>query len=150
MILPAVNSVQELSIPSEVGAVGRASAWIESVCLENSVPQNEICRLDLCLNEALANIIDHNDVAKRLFTIRLKLDINKNSITNEAVITICDSGIPFDPLSVLLKSGPKTLAEAEPGGLGIIMIRKFSDNQHYRYSDGYNQLSFGVFWPKAP
>ena len=150
MPLPVVNPVQELSIPSEIGSVGRASAWLESACLENSVPPNEICRLDLCLNEALANIIDHNDVANQPFTIRLNLGVNQNSITTEAVVTIYDSGIPFDPLSAIPKSRPKSLAEAEPGGLGILMIRKFSDNQRYRFIEGCNQLSFGVCWPKVP
>jgi len=149
MILPVDNSVKDLLIPSEIGSVGHASAWLESTCLENDVPESEISRLDLCLNEALANIIYHNDVA-RPFTIRLSLAINQNSIASEAVVTIHDSGKPFDPLSALPKSKPKTLAEAEPGGLGILMIRKFSDNQHYRYIEGYNQLSFGCCWPKEP
>ena len=150
MILPVVNPVQELSLPSEIGSVGRASVWLETVCLENSVPEKEICRLDLCLNEALANIIDHNDVANRPFTIRLNLAVNQNNINTEAVVTIYDSGIPFDPLSALPKSRPKTLAAAEPGGLGILMMRKFSDHQRYRYIAGNNQLSFSISWPKVP
>lgn len=150
MTAPVLNPVAELSIPADTCEVRRASAWLEIACLERGVPPDEIDRLDLCLNEALANVIDHGGAATQSFPIRLHLDIaHHNQITNEATVTISDSGAPFDPLAALPKSRPKSLAEAEPGGLGLMMIRNFSDSLRYLYGEGRNQLSFSVRWSKV-
>ncbi len=148
MTVSVVYPIAELSIPADSGEVRRASAWLEMACLERSVPPDEIGRLDLCLNEALANVISHGGAPAQLFPIRLHLDVHRNQISSEAIVTISDSGTPFNPLAVRPKPAPKSLAEAEPGGLGILMIRKLSDNQSYRYSNGSNQLIFSVRWPK--
>lgn len=61
-------------------------------------------------------------------------------------MTVSDSGVAFDPLAYEQKPGSQTLSEAEPGGLGLVMMRGFSDSMSYRYSEGRNQLTFRVFW----
>jgi hypothetical protein len=43
-------------------------------------------------------------------------------------------------------SRPRNLAEAEPGGLGLAMIRGAADSLGYRYLENRNQFSFGVRW----
>jgi serine/threonine-protein kinase RsbW len=146
MTASVVNQIAQLSIHADAREVRRASAWLAMACLESGVPPDEISRLDLCLNEALANVIDHGGTTAQSIPIRLHLDVHRNQATNEAIVTICDSGTPFDPLATTPTSRPKTLAEIEPGGLGLIMIRHFSDNQRYRYSEGSNQLTFSVRW----
>jgi anti-sigma regulatory factor (Ser/Thr protein kinase) len=146
MTTTIVNPIVKLSIPADVGELRRASAWLDMACRERGVPPDEINRLELCLNEAMANIIDHDCTTIQPFQIRLQLEVPDTKITNEATVTISDSGAPFDPLTTPTKLGPKTLAEAEPGGLGLVMIRSFSDIQHYHYSDGSNHLSFSVRW----
>ena len=143
-----VNPIAEFSIPAASGEVRRASAWLETTCFERGVPPSQISRLELCLNEALANVVDHSSTADQSLPIRLRLDVHQNQSTNEVIVTITDSGAPFDPLSKPTKSRPKSLADAEPGGLGLIMIRHFSDKQDYHYIDGNNQLSFSVCWAK--
>ena len=143
-----VNPIAEFSIPADSGGVRRASAWLETACIERGVPQSQISRLELCLNEALANVVSHSGKMDRSSPIRLRLNVHQNQSTNEVLVTISDSGAPFDPLSKPAKSRPKSLADAEPGGLGLIMIRHFSDKQDYRYVDGSNQLSFSVCWAK--
>ena len=120
-----VNPQAELSILSEAEGVGYASAWLENTCRELDVPADEIYRLDICLNEALANVLDHGSIASRPLPVRLHLVVHHN----EATVTISDPGVPFDPLLNTVKSIPQTLAEAEPGGLGILMIHNFSDSQ---------------------
>ena len=41
---------------------------------------------------------------------------------------------------------PKTLDEATPGGLGLVMLRRCSDWICYRYEEGRNHLTFGARW----
>jgi anti-sigma regulatory factor (Ser/Thr protein kinase) len=76
----------------------------------------------------------------------VRLDVRHDTQANEAVVTVADSGAPFDPLVVSTGSRPRILAEARPGGLGLTMIRGFADILSYRYLDERNQLSFGVRW----
>jgi serine/threonine-protein kinase RsbW len=132
----------ELLLRADTLEIARASAWLEAACLAHGVPPEEIDRLDLCLNEALANVITHG---KAPSPISLHLQVSRH----EATLTVADSGAAFDPLVAPQKPAPKALQEATPGGLGLLMIRKFSDAQHYHHSDGQNRLSFAVRWSAA-
>ena len=58
-----------------------------------------------------------------------------------AVITLIDSGKPYDPLA---KPDPDVTLSAEErpiGGLGIFMVKKTMDDVTYEYKDGKNILS---------
>ena len=60
-----------------------------------------------------------------------------------------DSGPDFDPTVAPLGSRPLTLEEAEPGGLGLLMMRELSDALTYRHDSGQNELTFSVHWVGA-
>jgi len=138
--------IADLSIRAETGEVRRASAWIEQACRERGVPKEASGRLDVCLNETLANIFAHGGEAALLAPIALHLEVNHDKSANEAIVTVSDSGAAFDPLAVSPAARPKMLAEAAPGGHGLMMIRSSADSLSYRYLEGRNQLSFGVRW----
>jgi serine/threonine-protein kinase RsbW len=123
-----------------------ASAWLEAAAIEQRVPREQITRLDQCLTEALANVIVHGGPAARSSPVCLRLEAHIEPGSCQAAVTVSDGGIAFDPLAYERKPGPQTLAEAEPGGLGLVMMRGFSDNMRYRYSEGRNQLTFSVSW----
>ena len=57
-------------------------------------------------------------------------------------------GVAFDP-STPPEPRPASLAEAKPGGLGLLMIRNFSDDVSYRRSEGRNHLTITVSWTEA-
>lgn len=146
MTASAVGPTADLSIRAHTGEVRLASAWLEKASIERGVPADQINRLDLCLNEALANVMAYGGATALSYPICLHLDVRRDQTTNAASVTVSDAGVAFDPLSAPLKPRPKALAEAEPGGLGLSMIRSIADNLSYRYSDGRNQLTFGVRW----
>lgn len=140
------DSVAELSISADASEIRRASAWLETAGLEHSIPAELINRLDLCLNEALANIIAHGSPAARSSPVRLYFHAQRAPDSNQAAVTVSDSGVAFDPLAFKPKPVPQTLSEAEPGGLGLVMMQGFADYISYRYCEGRNQLTFGMFW----
>lgn len=146
MTASVVDSVAELSIGADADEAGRASAWLETVCLEHKVPAEQIGRLDLCLNEAIANIIAHGGPTALSSPVQLHFSVHHRENANEARLTVADAGIAFDPLAYQPKPRPKILAEAEPGGLGLMMMRSFTDDMSYRYSEGRNQTTFTVRW----
>lgn len=136
----------EFLLRADVGEVRNASAWLESACLHHGMPVEQARRLDLCLNEALANIISHGGPSALSAPVHIFLDLHRSSDGNEAAITVTDTGVEFNPLSHRPKPRPQTLEEAVPGGLGITMMHNFSDAMNYRYAEGRNQLTFTVRW----
>jgi serine/threonine-protein kinase RsbW len=144
---PSDDSVAELSISANGAELQRASAWLEATGREHSVPAEQIRRLDQCLNEALANIIAHGGPTAESSPVHLVLHMQRRP--SAAELTISDAGVAFDPLAFQPKSRPQTLSEVEPGGLGLMMMRDFSDSMSYCYKEGRNRLTFTVSWTEA-
>ena len=126
--------------------VRRASEWLDTTCRQRDVPQALVGRLVLCLNEVLANVIDHGGGTALSAPIRLLLEVRLDQDGSKAGVTVSDAGMAFDPLSVPKKILPKTLAEAAPGGLGLVMIHRCADWLDYRHEGGHNHLTFGTRW----
>jgi anti-sigma regulatory factor (Ser/Thr protein kinase) len=149
MNAPVLESVDELTICAEASELRRASAWINQVCRRNGVPANETLRLEVCANETLANILAHGGKAALTAPVRLQFQVRGDAVSREAIVTVSDAGSAFDPLGVVQTARPATLAAAEPGGLGLTMIRGSADSLSYRYFEGRNKFSFGVWWDGA-
>ncbi len=136
----------ELTIGADGAEVRRASEWLDTTCRQHDVPQALVERLVICLNEVLANVITHGGRTALAAPIRLLLEIRFDQDGSKASVTVSDAGMAFDPLSVPKRMSPKSLAEAAPGGLGLVMIRRCADWLHYRHEDGHNHLTFGTRW----
>jgi len=136
----------ELAIGADGAEVRRASEWLAASCRLLDVPRTPAEKLELCLNEVLANVIAHGGSAALAAPIRLRLEVGLDRDCSKASVTVSDSGTAFDPLSVPEKASPKSLAEASPGGLGLMVIRRCSDWLHYHRENGHNHLTFGARW----
>jgi len=136
----------DLTIEADGSNARVASVWLTRLASEFDVPVAQVERLDICLNEILANIISHGESSVARPLVHIVLQIEHGSVGHQATVTVADSGAAFN--AILAQPSPRasSLAEAEPGGLGLMMIRSFSDYQSYRYGDGRNNLSVGVKW----
>jgi serine/threonine-protein kinase RsbW len=74
----------------------------------------------------------------------MKIQIVHDS--TELTVTLSDKGKPFNPLTYKQKNRANQLEDAVPGGLGLTMMKKFSDELNYIYSNESNHLSFSVRW----
>jgi anti-sigma regulatory factor (Ser/Thr protein kinase) len=139
MKIPAALEVQ-----AQTGELRRAAAWLRAECGTRGVPAADIDRLDLCLHEALANIIDHGGLAADA-SVRLLLNLQPGAAT----LTLVDGGRPFDATLAAAPARPTTLEQTLPGGLGVVMIRAQADLLNYEYRDGCNRLGVSVLWTAA-
>jgi serine/threonine-protein kinase RsbW len=128
--------------------VPTASAWLKHACDELGVPEDQLIRLDLCLNEALANVISHGGESACAVPLRLTLEVADSEIRS-ATLTVSDAGKPFNPVVATTAPRPARLADTPPGGLGLVMMRKFSDHIGYANRDGRNHVAFTVHWTGA-
>ena len=147
----AVTSRAELSIPADTTGLRQASSWLESEAAAQGVPPEQRLRLDHCLDEALANVLAHGGDGARRSPIQLQFHVCRYPGTAAAELTLIDSGVAFDPRTAPARGRPLpgSLSEARPGGLGLVMMRSFSDQLDYRLSEGRNHLTFTVRWSEA-
>jgi anti-sigma regulatory factor (Ser/Thr protein kinase) len=94
--------------------------------------------VQLCLEEAVANIIIHGGGAK---DDRLQIAIALERNGGTLVARIEDSGREFDPTQFPPSSVAKSLEEAKVGDLGIHLMRSFASDMHYERRDGRNRLT---------
>jgi len=144
--MASAESSLELSAPHDARGLRRASEWLKEHGNRHDIPAEQVDRLDLFLNEALANVIDHGGPAALASPICLHFIFAQLPGMNEATVAVVDAGVPFDPLAHSPRPAPKSLDEAIPGGLGIPMIRSLADDLLYEYQDNHNHLAFTVRW----
>ena len=138
----------ELTIGASGAEVRRASEWLTAACERHRIPEAQTQRLEVCLNEVLANVLTHGGSAASAEPIRLQLQVRSALDAGEVSVTVCDAGLAFNPLKVEIPRRPDTLAETPEGGLGLIMIRRCSDWLDYRREGGRNHFTFGVRWKR--
>ncbi len=138
-----------LVIAASGDEVRRASEWLTALCRQHAVPEAHIDRLELALNEVLANVLAHGGGAALVETIRIRLDVRPDAAAGEARVTVSDAGVAFNPVTVPEHVQPRTLAEAEPGGLGLPLIRRCADWMEYCREGGHNHFTFGARWTRA-
>ena len=142
-----MSTTDEIRIHADPQGARRASEWLETACRRVGVPQSECDRLALCLEEVLANIIEHGGETALSEPIRVVVEVDPRVESDHAVrVTVSDAGKAFDPLSAPLPRGPASLEDALPRGMGLGMIRQCSSSLNYRREAGRNHLTFGTRW----
>jgi anti-sigma regulatory factor (Ser/Thr protein kinase) len=102
-----------------------------------------IAELNLILDELVSNIIEHGNCDKEI-EITIRLIKKENRIT----IILTDTGPPFDPTITPIPDISLPLEERTCGGLGIHLVRKFSDGCSYRRTGNKNVLTLKKHLPK--
>ena len=93
--------------------------------------------IDLAVDEACSNIIDHAYEGANTGEIRILLDLNDQGVR----ITFQDDGAPFDPDCVAEPDLTSPLETRCERGLGVFLIREVMVKAAYDFSlPGINQL----------
>ena len=100
------------------------------------LPVNKEFRHDLKLvsEELLANIINHGYEDNTEGHIDIELAADKHSVH----MTFTDTARAFNPLEREQPDGINDLAE---GGMGLLLVKSLTDEQHYRRDNNHNVLT---------
>ena len=114
------------------------AAWIDAWASSQQLPASVTERLHLCSAEAVTNVIMHAyaDGASRPISLTLRRE--GETVTLE----VEDEGSPFDPRERPRPQPATDLEDARIGGWGIPLMRRFSDEMHYRRAGTRNVLTF--------
>lgn len=89
--------------------------------------EKEIYSLQLAADEAASNIIEHAYAG----VSNASLDVTCDVDGDEIIITMHDTGKPFDPSKVKQPNLKADLSERQIGGLGVYLMRKLMDDVRY-------------------
>jgi serine/threonine-protein kinase RsbW len=116
-----------MTFPARFEFLDEIREFVAQVAREGGFNDKEIYSLQLAADEAATNIIEHayEDVEDADFDVTCDMD------DDTLVITMRDSGKPFNPSNVRLPNLKADLSERKIGGLGIYLMRKLMDDVHY-------------------
>lgn len=132
----------KISLSSRLPELRRLSTWIEDTAHRMSFTTDLAFALQLCVEEAVANIMMYGGTQDRtLITIELKT-------AQDCLTAIIEDGMAsFDPTLVTPRIPPVSLEESQIGGLGIHLIRHYSSEMHYERCDDRNRLTLTLSHP---
>jgi anti-sigma regulatory factor (Ser/Thr protein kinase) len=136
---PAQGAEERLTLAVDVAEIARAGAWAREVAARLAVPASALFAVDLCLEEALSNTIRYGftDPPPENAVLRLTFAREASALR----VTIDDNAAPFDPCAAADPAMPTDLATANVGGLGIHLMRNFTESMVYERVDGLNRLT---------
>ena len=125
-----------LELRGDLSGLGRLAGWIKTGA-QHELSDDTSFAVQLCLEEAVANIIMHGGAKDDRVEIAIELERDGGTL----VARIEDSGREFDPTQFPPPSVAKSLEEAKVGDLGIHLMRSFASDMHYERRDGRNRLT---------
>lgn len=131
--------INKFSITSEYHNIAVVNKKIKLFCLKESVPQNVIDAVEICLTEALNNAIKHSYEEKP----GKKIDLIVGILNNKIDIDILETGLPrtnFDKPK--LEFDPDDINSAPEGGMGLFIIESLMNSTSYSSKNGLNVTSF--------
>ncbi|MBQ3105179.1 MAG: ATP-binding protein [Lachnospiraceae bacterium] len=107
--------------------------YIRGQCSDDVRDQLLICVDELFIN--IAHYAYEGEVGEAIIQMEIREEPKRLKVV------FLDRGIPYNPLE---KEDPDITLSAEDrkiGGLGIFMVKDFTDYQEYEYVDGYNKFT---------
>ncbi|MDR3521628.1 MAG: ATP-binding protein [Acidocella sp.] len=125
-----------LRITNALADLSRLYPWFEDAAAKLGLPKPLVQKMQVAAEEAVMNVAMHAYAPGSADKIEVRL----SAMQAVAELVIEDSGPEFDPLSVAEKPQPASLAEAEVGGLGMKLLKRYCPDISYARLDGRNQL----------
>ena len=97
--------------------------------------------LDLAVEEIYVNIAQYS-YSKKVGKVTIRVSLSEDH--SQINITFIDSGIPYNPLTKEDPDVTLSSEEREIGGLGIFLIKRYTDDVRYKFSEGKNHLTIVV------
>jgi anti-sigma regulatory factor (Ser/Thr protein kinase) len=130
------HEARRLVLRNDVAELQRLAGWIEGFARQGMSTDVSFA-VQLCLEEAVANIIMYGAARDDRLEIAVELERNGGTL----VARIEDNGRQFDPTRAPLPAVATSLEQAKVGDLGIHLMRSFASGMNYERRDGRNRLT---------
>ncbi len=127
---------RRLAVPRDLRGLDVVAPWVDALTHDGDWPDQVNFAVQLCLEEALANIIEH-DADPDGGPISIVID---DSDSRRVTVRVESAGKPFDPTRYPEPVAAGSLAEAKIGGQGIHLMRRFASAMRYERRDKCNSI----------
>ncbi len=137
----ATQATGRLTLRGWLDDLGQVLPWVEALAGRYAIPPRTVFAIDLCLEEALSNIVRHGYKGDESKEITVAFH---QSAEGGLVFVIEDEAPffrPFDPAEPAPAPSSDPLEEITPGGQGIRLIRKFADSVEWEPLENGNRLT---------
>ena len=118
----------------------RVAEAVDGFADRHGFPQQDRFQVQLCIEEMLMYIIEHDHDDDGTHDIEIRLEMNHENRRLE--IRTVDGGPKLEPGSLMFQPGPDTIGEETVvDGLGLHLVRTYVDDLRYRHENGRNHLT---------
>ena len=100
-------------------------------------------QIEVAVEELFVNIACYAYSPDETGDVLVRMSVSGDPAAAE--ISFFDRGTPYDPLSHSDPDVTLSLDEREPGGLGLLLVKKLMDEVRYCYHDGGNEIVIKKF-----
>ena len=129
--------VTKIRLPAKLENLGKFLNFISCLAEQNGFSPSMVKEIELAAEEALINIFNYAYPGN---AGEVEISYSKDS-DSRLILEISDNGIPFDPLSLSEPNLTANVSDRKVGGLGVIFIRKMTDDVRYRRDGDANVLT---------
>jgi len=130
--------METVSFPGRFESLPKIGKYVEDAAKSAGLSDKAVYAVQLAVDEACANIIDHAYGGENKGEIDCTLIAAKEGLT----IILRDRGRPYNPQNTPDPQFNVPLEKLKPRGVGVYLIRKVMDEVHYEYSpEGGNVLT---------
>jgi serine/threonine-protein kinase RsbW len=145
MNLPKGSEV--LIVSGEIDSLALISQWVDSTAEKWGLPHSSVYAINLCCEEGFSNTVRHGLASSNTDFDQEKVRLELRHEADLVTLIIEDRGLPFNPLQNSPPVVPNNLADAKIGGLGILLMRQFSQKMTYIRQNQSNLLYLNFALP---
>jgi anti-sigma regulatory factor (Ser/Thr protein kinase) len=126
--------------PNNLPALSHATEQAMAFLTQHGINGQAAYAINLAIEELATNILKYgyDDTAEHFIGLQAEVQPHK------VVLVLEDDGHEFNPLQAPPPDLSLSMDEREPGGLGICLVRQFSEHVNYERRDGKNRLTIMV------
>ena len=142
------ETLDRLELDSQLTELSRVAPWVEDLADRYGLPAETRYAINLCLEEALANVVLHGYGSEPGHPITVETSVAGGSV----FFSIGDQAPPFAPIDPGARNGsqsPANLETMQVGGNGIRLMYRFAGSVSYEPLPRGNRLTLGFPIPVA-
>lgn len=120
-----------LRLRAEMAELPRLTEWLDGQVTAFRLHDHQAYALRLCVEELAGNVLLHAGAQA------LHISVTAPPLS----LLVEDDGPPFDPTAMPAPALPTHLDDARPGGLGLLLARRYSNTMAYKWDNGWNRVT---------
>jgi serine/threonine-protein kinase RsbW len=130
--------IQNLVLPSNISSLSKLEAFIDELCEQYTIDEDNYGNILIALTEAVNNAITHGNKLRPDKMVLLSFGGNSKQIE----FTITDEGNGFDYNNIPDPTHPENLEKVS--GRGVFLMRSLADNIVFENNGNIIKLTFSI------